>query len=64
MVLMTEAQYQDIEQFIEQEMRARHHERASRMMNLALGYKFAKPAEPPLPSNVVEMEGWSKKASA
>ena len=36
--------------------------RAMQLGALFMAYKFAKPLEPELPSNVVEIDRWSRKA--
>lgn len=64
MVYMTEAQYAEVESLIEALMRAKQTERAALLMNLSLSYRFAAPAEPVLPDNVVELHGYSRKAGA
>ena len=61
-VLMSAEQYEEINRYIELLMRGHKNERAALMMNLALAYKFAKPVEPELPSNVVEFGTYSKRA--
>lgn len=55
MVSMNAQQYGEIEQLIYDLMRADETERASRMMSLALAYKFARDVEPALPENVVPL---------
>ena len=64
MVAMTAEQHAEIERHIVELMRRHKNERASQMMNLALAYKFAKPSEPVLPSNVVELHGHSRRVGA
>lgn len=61
MVAMTAEQHAEIERYIELLMRANKNERATKMMNLALAYRFAKPAEPALPDNVVAIDNYSRK---
>lgn len=41
-------------------------DRAMKLLSLSLAFKFAKPSEPPLPSNVYPIEGgnWSRKVGA
>lgn len=65
MVAMTDEQHADVEHYIVCLMHANERERASRMMNLALGWKFAKPPEE-LPSNVYPLvthagDNWSRR---
>lgn len=55
MVSMTAEQHADLEHYIVALMHARENERASRMMNLALAWKFAKPIAGDLPANVVPL---------
>jgi hypothetical protein len=64
MVHMTESQYQEVERCLEDLMRGNKNERAAEMMRLALAYKFAEPAAPELPLNVVEIDRWSRKVGA
>ena len=64
MVYMTAEQAHEIDRYVEALMRANYNERAVRMMNLALAYKFAPQNEPELPSNVVAMDGYSRKVGA
>lgn len=45
-------------------MRANDQRRAAEMMALALAYKFAPENKPELPSNVVEMQGFSRRVEA
>jgi hypothetical protein len=63
-VLMNAEQAADLDLYILQLMRSGENERASRMMNLTLAFKFAKPAKPPLPENVVEIDKNSRKVPA
>lgn len=53
MVYMTAEQAAVLDRLIEQMMRANDTD-ASKMMVLALSYKFAQPTQPRLPENVVE----------
>lgn len=69
LVAMSAEQHEDIEHYIVALMHADERERASRMMSLALSWKFAKPVEPPLPSNVYPLvrhagDNWSRKVEA
>lgn len=61
MVYMTAEQYAEINRLIEMLMRLNRNERASKLMNLALAYKFAKQNEPALPDNVVAFDSYSKR---
>lgn len=61
MVLMTAEQAAAVNECIESLMRANQNERAAKLMNLALAYKFGHDLDPPLPENVVEMHGFSRK---
>lgn len=63
MVSVTAEQCAEIERYIELLMRANLNERAAKMMNLSLAYKFAKSSEPETPSNVVDLHDFSKKVS-
>jgi hypothetical protein len=63
-ITMNAEQAADLELYILQLMRSGENERASRMMNLTLSWKFAKPAKPPLPENVVEIDKHSRKVPA
>ena len=68
MVAMTAEQAAEIDRYIELLMRGHMSERASTMMNLALAYKFARPQEPELPTNVYPIvrhagDSWSKRVS-
>lgn len=53
MVAMTFEQYDCLERLIPKLMHERLEREACLMMNLALAWRFAKPVEPVLPSNVV-----------
>lgn len=64
MVWMTAEQAREIDRYIEALMRANRNERASVMMNLALAYRFAKQNEPEAPSNVIAMDGYSRRVGA
>ena len=65
LVAMTAEQYAEVERCIEALMRANRNERASKLMTLALSYKFAKDVEPALPSNVVAFpQEFSRKVGA
>lgn len=37
-------------------------ERAMKVLAISLAYKWAAPIEPPLPDNVVTLDGYSRKA--
>jgi hypothetical protein len=64
-VLMTSEQYDEVNICIEALMRMNRNERASKLMTLALSYKFAKDIEPALPSNVVAFpQEFSRKVGA
>lgn len=39
-------------------------DRAMKVLSLSLAYKFAKPKEPVLPSNVIQFDGYSRKVGA
>lgn len=60
MVYMTAEQHEDVEHYIVALMHADDRERASRMMALALAWKFASTLEQ-LPDNVVSLDNWSTK---
>ena len=64
MVAMTAEQHEEIERHIVELMRRHKNERASTMVNLALAYKFARPQQPVLPANVVELHGHSRRVGA
>ena len=64
MVAMSAEQYEEVNRHIEMLMRGNLNERASTMMTLALAYKFAKPEEPELPTNVVDLHDFSKRVGA
>lgn len=38
--------------------------RAMKVLSISLAYKWAKPKVPPMPDNVVELRGFSKKVGA
>ena len=68
-VVMTSEQYDDLELYILQLMRAKDRKRAQRMMNLTLAYKFAQDLEPRLPSNVYPLvqhagDDWSRRVTS
>ena len=64
-VLMTAEQYDEVNLCIEALMRMNRNERASKLMTLALSYKFAKDVEPSLPSNVLAFpQEFSRKVGA
>lgn len=65
-ITITSEQRDDIELYILSLMRSGERERAHRMMNLSLAYKFAKPLAPELPSNVYPIvkhagDDWSRR---
>jgi hypothetical protein len=67
-IVMTSEQYADLELYIVSLMRSGECERAQRMMNLTLAYKFARDLEPPLPQNVYPIvthagDDWSRRIS-
>lgn len=64
MVAMTAEQAAEVDRYIEVLMRANYNERAAKMMNLALAYKFAQDVEPPLPDNVVALDSFSRRVGA
>jgi hypothetical protein len=61
-VFMTAEQHAEIERHIVDLMRRDKNDRASLMMTLSLAYKFARPVEPVVPSNVVQFDSYSRKA--
>jgi len=61
MVAMTAEQAEEIERYIELLMRGHKNERAATMMNLSLAWRFAVSNEPPLPNNVVQLDGYSRR---
>ena len=62
MVPMSQEQYDVLnEHIIPSLMRAELTEMASQMMTLALAYKWASEPVVPLPENVVQLEGYSKR---
>jgi hypothetical protein len=68
-ITMTAEQRDDIEAYIVALMHAGERQRAHRMMNLALSYKFARDLEPPLPPNVYPLvthagDDWSRRVGS
>ena len=65
MVPMTQEQYDALDQhIIPSLMRANLDEMAAQMMGLALAFKWAAEPIAPLPENVVELHGYSKRVGA
>lgn len=62
LVPMTQQQYEDIEKFIEWLMREGQEARASRMMNLALAYRFGRGEKEA--SNVIPIQTYLSRTSA
>ena len=58
-VAITDEQAQILED-VGVEMMREQDDRAMKLLSLSLAYKFAKP-EPPLPDNVVALDGYSRK---
>lgn len=64
-VAMSEEQAQVLDEVvIPALMRSGDDQRASKMMALALAWKFARRTEPQVPDNVVELHGFSKRVGA
>ena len=62
---MTQEQYDDLnDHIIPSLMRAGLNEMASRWMTTALQFKWADEPVDPLPENVVELQGYSRKVEA
>jgi hypothetical protein len=62
-VLMTDEQAQILED-VGVELMRQQDDRAMKVLSLSLAYKFAAPIEPPLPSNVVQLDPYSRKVGA
>jgi hypothetical protein len=63
-VTMTLEQAREIDRYIELLMRANRNERAKTMMMLRLQFYDAPVVRAPLPDNVVELHGHSRKVTA
>lgn len=61
LVPMTAEQAEELDRCIELLMRANRNERATTLMTLRFAWSAAQPQEKPLPNNVIDMFGYSRK---
>lgn len=59
-VVMSAEQAQVLEEVGVELMRHKD-ERAMKLLTISLAYKFARPIDPQVPDNVVELHGWSRR---